>query len=792
MSSVPAGAQTYPNALSVDSAAPELDSAFFRESRQKMASIRLTEHRPTVGLVLSGGGAKGAAQVGALKYIEELGIPVDLVCGTSIGGLLGGLYAIGYRSDDLRELFLGQDWDYILSDAVDQKYIPYSTKQYNTQYVITIPFHAAAEVLEEGVGRTEGEEYEKKSIASSLPSGLASGLNVGNLIASLTVGFHDRMSFNDFQIPYMCVAADLISCKARNWGGGSLQDAMRSTMSVPGLFEPVRTEGMVLVDGGTRNNFPTDIARAMGADYIIGIDLSDAQPGYDQVNNIGDIASQFFTMLGTDSFNRNIRIPDILIKPRIPEFNMMSFNRQAVDTMLVRGYDAAVAKKDELLRLKERTAADGTEEGRGGTRRAVDISKTKVTIGAIEYEGISDKEAERLAKMLDFGTGDRVGKAELDDIMSKYQATGAFASLSYSLLGTEEPYRLVFHCKTSPNHSIGLGFRIDSEEWASILLNLGINTNTLWGSRFNFTAKLGQNLKANAHYSLDIAWLPTINVEASISRYSGSLRIGGTDIFSEVSYWSHQELVYLSDVRWKRINFKTGIKNQYNNVDSRTLFGQLVSQEFSKDVLVGDYIGLFANGHYYTLDDYYYPERGVSFAFDANYDFLKAGSSDFSPMLTLRFDLKNVFPLGGRLALISDIHLRDIYTASETIDLEGGVHRDISILHSNFIGGSMSRRYTEGHIPFFGINNVLFVEDHVFSGSLELRYNPIGKLYVSALAGLMESNYTLDRLITEFNPDYYAFGMELGYDFITGPVRLNLHWNQVDKWGLYVSFGYDF
>ena len=224
-------------------------------------------------------------------------------------------------------------------------------------------------------------------------------------------------------------------------------------------------------------------------------------------------------------------------------------------------------------------------------------------------------------------------------------------------------------------------------------------------SRLNFTAKLGQNLKANAHYSLDIAWLPTINVEASISRYSGSLRIGGTDIFSEVSYWSHQELVYLSDVRWKRINFKTGIKNQYNNVDSRTLFGQLVSQEFSKDVLVGDYIGLFANGHYYTLDDYYYPERGVSFAFDANYDFLKAGSSDFSPMLTLRFDLKNVFPLGGRLALISDIHLRDIYTASETIDLEGGVHRDISILHSNFIGGSMSRRYTEGHIPFFGINS---------------------------------------------------------------------------------------
>ncbi len=783
-------AQNYPNGLSVDSLTPGEDSLFFKEARQKMSAIRLREHRPTVGLVLSGGGAKGAAEVGALMFIEELGIPVDMVCGTSIGGLLGGLYAVGYRSEDLRDMFTSQNWEYILSDAVEQQYIPYSTKQYNTKYVITIPFHNASEMIDQGGGSAGGEDYEKKSIASSLPSGLASGFNVGNLISSLTVGFHDSMPFTELPTPYMCVAADMVSCKAKNWVDGQLPTAMRSTMSVPGLFEPVRTDGMVLVDGGTRNNFPSDIARAMGADYIIGIDLSDAKLGFDDVNNIGEIASQFFTMLGTDSFNKNIRIPDILIKPHIPEFNMMSFNREAVDTMLVRGYTAARQKEAELLALKEKL---GNPSAPQVQRKAINLAETKVIIGSVEYDGISRGEAEMLEKMLDFGPGDSVGKAELDDIMSRYQATGAFASLGYSLLGTEEPYRLVFHCKTSPNNSIGLGFRIDSEEWASVLLNLGINTNTLRGSRFNFTAKLGRNLKANAHYALDLVWMPTINFEASVSRYAGILKVGDKNLVSDVYYWSHQELLYLSDVRWKRINFKTGLKNQYNNVDSQSLFGNLVAQNFYKDMLVGDYLGVFAKGHYYTFDDYYYPGSGVSLAFDANYDFLKTNTPDFLPVLTFRFDLKNVFPISGKVALITDLHLRNIMTASSGKEIEGEVHSSgISILHSNFIGGSMSRRYTEGHIPFFGINNVALAEEQLASGTVELRYNPVGKLYVSALAGLAESNDSLVNLITEFDPDYYALGMELGYDFITGPVKMNLHWNQVDKWGLYISFGYDF
>ena len=191
--------KVYPNNLTMDSAQPSIDSVYLRQMRTKMARIRSTERRPTVGLVLSGGGAKGAAQVGALKFIEELDIPIDLICGTSIGGLLGGLYAIGYKADELEDIFINQDWDKLLTDVVDQKYIPYSTKMYNSKYVLTIPFQTATDLLNSS--KKNDEEYKKQSFMSSLPSGYAYGFNVNNQISSLTVGYQDEMSFNDLPIP---------------------------------------------------------------------------------------------------------------------------------------------------------------------------------------------------------------------------------------------------------------------------------------------------------------------------------------------------------------------------------------------------------------------------------------------------------------------------------------------------------------------------------------------------------------------------------------------------------------
>ena len=784
--SLGAAAQEYPNGLTMDSVTPGADSAFFRKVRARMDEIRRREGRPTVGLVLSGGGAKGAAQVGALKYLEEIGMPVDFVCGTSIGGMLGGMYAVGYRSGELEQLFRSQDWDVMLSDYVDPVYIPYSMKMYNSRYVVSIPFDTAREVFDSRMA--EGPGYRRQTFLGSLPSGFAYGFNVNNLLSSLTVGWQDSLSFADLPVPFVCVATDVVSRKARNWSSGSLNTAMRSTMSIPGLFEPVRTDGMVLVDGGTRNNFPTDLARAAGVDCIIGIDLSDSKPGYEEVNNIVDIVWQFIDMLGGDSFQKNIRLPDILIKPSISEYNMMSFSRDAVDTLIRRGYEAAVAESAELLRLRDAVGAADVPS----PDRAVNLAETSVLIGDISFRGVSEKEAAIISKLLTFGEGDEVSKRELDDVMSKFQATGAFASVTWSMLGAVEPYSLVFDFVKAPAHNIGLGVRIDTEEWASVLFNFGLNTNSMTGSKLNFTAKLGQNLKADLHYSLDFARFPAINVKASVSRYKGNLGTPGDDLSYDASYWTHKEMVYLTDVRWTRLNFEAGLKNQYINLNRNTHLGSVIEGALSEKALRGDYIGAFATGRLYTFDDFYYPSKGTDLSFGVNYDFLKAGDPSFNPVITAAANLRTVLPLSDRFAIIPKAGVRTVLSTGSTVDSEGHIYKDLSVLHTNFVGGAIAGRYTDSQIPFFGIDNVMMADEYLVTATLEFRFSPARKFYVSALAGIVESNDSPARFISEFAPDCWAFGAEAAYDFVAGPVKFNVHWSNRQKWGIYASFGFDF
>ena len=127
-----------------------------------------------------------------------------------------------------------------------------------------------------------------------------------------------------------------------------------------------------------------------------------------------------------------------------------------------------------------------------------------------------------------------------------------------------------------------------------------------------------------------------------------------------------------------------------------------------------------------------------------------------------------------------------------TTDSEGHIYKNLSILHSNFVGGAISGRYTDSQIPFFGIDNVTVADEYLCTATMEFRYNPIRKLYVSALAGLVESNDSASRFIPEFSPDCWAFGAEIAYDFVAGPIKLNCHWSRPYKWGLYASFGFDF
>ena len=205
--------------------------------------------RKKVAVVLSGGGAKGTAHIGALKVIERAGIPIDIVTGTSMGSLVGGLYAIGYNLMPLQRK--RQDWAYVLSDKDDLSHQSLQERERQNTYIIS---HGLT------IGKRNNNE-----------GGIIKGRNISMLLEKLCMGYADSLDFNKLPIPFACVATNIVDNSEVDIHSGRLPQALRASMAIPAFFSPVRMGNMVLVDGGLKNNYPADIARQMGADIIIGV-----------------------------------------------------------------------------------------------------------------------------------------------------------------------------------------------------------------------------------------------------------------------------------------------------------------------------------------------------------------------------------------------------------------------------------------------------------------------------------------------------------------------------------------
>lgn len=793
-----AGAQAFPNGLSADSVDPEADARFIKEMRSRMDKVRRKEHRPTVALVLSGGGARGSAHAGVLKLLEEMQIPVDMICGTSMGGLMGGLYGMGYSAADIDTILKGQDWNKMLSDKIPDSYRPYKEAVYRSKYMLAIPFHYASPSNKTrrnrqeihynyksdnlDIGADAGEMTTHKGVStlgSSLPSGYASGLHINNLMSSLSVGYQDSIDFADLPIPYFSVATDVSSCKAKNWGSGSIRAAMRSTMSIPGLFSPVWVGDMVLVDGGTRNNFPTDLAKAMGADIIIGVELSAAAAETATVNNVGDIMMRLVRMLGQDAYNENIPKADVLIKPQLDGYGMLSFNTEAIDSIITRGYSAALEHRDELQVIKDRI---GSCTPKIHSKPAVNISKQPVMVSSIEFDGLSDHESKIMMRRLDLDISKPVDAGILEDAVQKVVAEPAFETAGYSLYGSEAPYRLVFDCERKPVHQLGLGFRMDTQDWAAILLNIGLNTNKLEGSKFEFDARISQNFYANLHYALDILALPTINVEARIYGAQHNVRATGSELVFNDRYLGQEASVYLSNSRWKIFDLKGGVR--FRNIKTFSLLSdnaKFSGLENSDPALNPRTFSAFLKSSFTTFDNRYFPKRGSDLNI-AGELVIKSSDEGFKkPYPVVSLDFGQAFSIGEHFSTVIDLHGRSIFNESPNIYLW------------NAIGGTFAGRYFAQQIPFVGFNQMYLVENNILTANLELRVNPVKNLYISAMAGGFSSGDHPGDIFSSAATNAYGFAGQIGYNTIAGPIRLRLNWSSLEKKvGFILSAGFDF
>lgn len=761
--------------------------------------------RPKIGLVLSGGGAKGAAHIGVIKYLEEAGIPIDYIAGTSMGSIVGGMYSLGYTSDEILAIISAVDWDRLISNKVDRKKISYTNKQETRNQIVTIPF---------GFG-TDREELQKRSFKNSLPTGIVSGDNLINLFNSLSVGYSDPVDFNDLPIPFACVATNMLNGEAAVLDKGVFSKSLRASMAIPVLFDPVNIDEILYADGGLVKNFPAEQCRKMGADIVIGVSMS---PGLeDNPKNLSSVFSQVKQLkeIITDKeFDNYHNLCDIFISPDLKGVGMLSFDAESVARITQSGYEAAALKEEDFKALKEMLTS-GTEPARENRSRkkAVNILRDKVLISKIELEGANKYIEKWMRRKCTVKVGDHITKEDIDKSVSLYYGTGNYDSITYTL--HEDPlsdgaYILRFKFVENPPHDFGLGFRFDSQDMLSVLLHLGFNSNRMNGFKADISSKLGGNQWLDANFSYGHMLSPRINLSYTF-RNSELDAYDMDQLTMNMRFLQHKFRLYLSENYSRTISAGIGIEAELLN-PQKVMYSHYDTVE--QDYESVNTLGTFAYVHYDNLNKNRFATRGVSGKLNFNWkDMLMTnrtrGSMSYGSVV---FGLEGYIPIiEDRLVLIPQLYGSMLFGkgaykgASDGWNplFRGPVPAYPSL--SNVIGGAEMGRYIDQQIPFIGLNKISLAFNNVAVVRTDIRTRLFKNHYLTAMLNYARSSIDIDNFFTDqeqlqwsnmynYNAsNWWGAGLRYSIDTKLGPLSLDITSSNISKnVNLYFNFGFYF
>ncbi len=364
--------------------------------------------RPTLGLALQGGGALGLAHVGVITWLEEHHIPIDYVSGTSMGGLVGGVYATGHNATELRQVVNSINWDQVMAGQTPFDDFSFRRKEDSRDYPNSLEF-----------GLRKGLQF---------PSGFNSGQQVLLILDKVSAPYSEVKSFNDLPIPFACVATDLVSGKAHVFRSGSLSLALRSTMSLPGIFSPVRDDGAIYADGGLLQNLPVQVAKKMGADVVLGVHLAEENLKPDANLSSFAVLGQSISVMISANELESMEMADLLLSVPVQKWGALSFDD--ADAIIKAGYDAAQAKSKMLLTL---AVDDATWNEYIAERNARRITTTPIPT-FVAVKGVNAELSKKVETLMAGVVGKPLNYDELDAAIMRLKGTGRYSTLSYGFV----------------------------------------------------------------------------------------------------------------------------------------------------------------------------------------------------------------------------------------------------------------------------------------------------------------------------------------------------------------------
>ena len=746
--------------------------------------------RPKVGVVLGGGGAKGASHIGVLKYIEEMGIPVDYVAGTSMGSIIGGLYAMGYSPDEMTHLISNVNWSEYIGNKIDRRYLSKDMRERRSTSLVNIPF---------GSGEL-GNRHAKESMLSQLPSAYVNNSSLVNLFNDLCVGYQEDMDFDDMPIPFACVATDLITGQEVVLRKGSMPTAMRASMAIPGVFAPVKWGDYVLVDGGLVNNFPADVLRDMGADIIIGVEVTNENKvSALDLKSLPQVMGRILINGTSAKRKENRELCDVRIVPDISGFGMLSFTPDAIDTLVGRGYKKAMEFQDQLLAIKQHIEekAGGSVKKELHAPQALNLLEKSVFVNSIDVEGVTERQCRWLIRKGKLKSGQYYSKDDIENAIDLYRGTGCFDEITYTIKEYDfvhpdsllsNTYTLDINVKPAAPHVMGLGLRYDTEEGAALLLNLNLNEKKFGSSKFGISAKLSYNPQLMLKYTYSRSSLANFNVSADYRNEHFRTK-GFHDKYINLNYIQMKANAYISEFHLLNFNTSVGASFIYTAYDKTSFEENAIDDYYLKNNTM---LAPFVSLQYDNLDDFYFAKQGILSNLGSRFYYLPSTKEKY-------FDISYAFqayitPGDGRFTIIPHIYGRYVHSIVSNASLIQYYN-----LRNSF-GGEIAGRHFENQMPFIGLTSV---EDlNVNNASIlrcDLRYNFYGKHYLTAMYntsvpwGMLGTGGMSFTDI--FNFMDHGAGLKYSYNSILGPISLTAHWvnfNEKSHFGGYFSFGYTF
>lgn len=704
--------------------------------------------RPKVGLVLSGGGAKGYAYIGLLKVLHEINMPIDYIGGSSIGSIMGGLYAIGYHPDSIEKIIRNEDWGMIISNKLDRKYVAYEEKLFGEKYLFSLPI-----------------ENNKVSIGSSL----LGSLNVDLMLNRLFSPVYHIEDFNKLNTPFLCIGTDLITGEEFVLNKGSVPRAIRASMAIPGYFPPTNYQGHYFIDGGVVNNYPAEQVKELGADIIIGGDVqSKLTTDIEDLDNILKIMDHVIGYQRIEANTKGLELTDYHIHFEM-DYSMMDFTEY--DSIIALGERVAMQYYDELKFLADSLNAIESSPPQKLTTTPLDT----ILINNVQLIGDESLKGKLVSGFFNEEQNTIMSLYDIEESMKYLSGTKSFDDLNYELEKNDEETNLKVHFKKAGQGSVSAGMHYDDSYKGILLANFTLRN--IWNTRAKFFTDifLGQSPRMKSMLIINNGFKPGFGVELDFYSFDFSTYDNG----EKSNNWQFDNFsasIFTPMVLENKTLFKLGIKYDYFK------YGQDVVIDTTKET-AGKFIEYgeaFLSLDIDNRDKHYFSTQGICFEFKAKY---------VSP-------LKDMFTSDGSNNYYFYFKLNYNKKISNKIVFKPGAFAGYSIQDKERIpkqlfglGGQSKANYIDGFVPFTGLR---FIEEFgLYSGVVRthFQYNFLPNFYATAMGDMGIAENELKNI----NIDYllYGYGLKLSYDSFIGPIEFSVMGsNRAKNANFFLSIGY--